>query len=39
MSFFRTTSIVVNFVFSGVLRGARGRHVKTFINLLYFDET
>ena len=24
---FRTTSIVVNFVFSGVLRGAGGRHV------------
>ena len=33
----RTTSIVVNLVFSGVLRGAGGRHVKSFINLVNFD--
>ena len=35
--FVRTTSIVVNLVFSGVLRGAGGRHVESFINLLYFE--
>ena len=33
--FVRTTSIVVNLVFSGVLRDAGGRHVQSFINLLY----
>ena len=35
----RTTCIIVNLVFSGVLRGAGGRHVKNSINLLYFDAT
>ena len=28
-----------NKAFSGVLRGAGGRHVESFINLLHFDET
>ena len=37
--FVRTTNIVVNFVFSGVLRGTGGRHVQSLINLLYFHAT